>query len=151
MIRMKKKIKVITKDLKVKDVSLGYYRNYLAPQGLVRVATKEAIKNLEMKKKILEEERQKKIAEYQKKAKDLEKTSLEFKAEASVGGKLFGSITAKDVEKELKDKNFGDVTVEMKEPIKEVGDHEIVVDFGEGVKSKVKVSVKKTTTRSTSQ
>lgn len=144
---MKKKIKVIfIKDVPgtaykydVKDVSLGYFRNYLAPQGLAKVATNEALADLEKKRAQIEEEKKKRIEEFKQKAAQLEGMVLEFKERAEEG-KLFGSVSNYDVEKALQEKGFEGITVSM-EPIKQVGEYEAEVNFGEGIKASIKVKV----------
>lgn len=95
---------ILLKDVKAQgkkgdliDVSDGYANNFLLKKGLAMLATKQAINELEGKKgaemfhKNMEEQKAKNIAD---RLKDI-KVSL--KAKAGKEGKLFGSVTSKDV------------------------------------------------------
>lgn len=100
---------ILTQDVKAQgkkgdliDVSVGYANNFLLPKGLAVPATKQAINELEGKKgaeqyrKNMEEQKAQNIAD---RLKDIKVT---FKAKAGKEGKLFGSITSKDVAEALK-------------------------------------------------
>ena len=82
----------------------GYVRNFLFPKNLVIEATEGNLKVLKDKKK---SEENKKKAEYEKALKlkeTIEKVDIEIKRKAGEGGKLFGSITSKDIAEVLKSK-----------------------------------------------
>lgn len=100
---------ILTKDVKAQgkkgdliNVSDGYATNFLIPKGLAIPATKQAINELEGKKgaeqyrKNLEEQKAQNIADRLKEIK------VSLKARAGKEGKLFGSITSKDVAEALK-------------------------------------------------
>ncbi len=83
------------------NVSDGYARNFLLPKGLAQEATKQNLNVLEGKRgaeqyrKNLEEEKARNIAE---RMKDI---TVNMTAKAGTGGRLFGSITSKEIAKEL--------------------------------------------------
>ena len=84
--------------VKVKD---GYARNYLIPKKKVLRASKENLKVFEEKKSVIEaEEKKRKIKseEIAKKIKDLEVIIIRNAAE---NGQLYGSVTSKDIVKEI--------------------------------------------------
>ena len=145
----KKRIKIILSqdipgiggNLDVKEVSLGYFRNYLLPNHLADIATEKKIQELEESKAKVEEKRKEKAKELEVSVKKLAKITLTFKAKASDKGKVFGSITSKDIETELAEKGFSDLSVELKNPLKEAGERMVELDFGDGVKGSVKVIV----------
>lgn len=100
---------ILTQDVKSQgkkgdliDVSEGYANNFLLPKGMAKIATKQALNELEGKKgaeqyrKNMEEQKAKNIAERMKDIK------VSFKAKAGKEGKLFGSITSKDIAEALK-------------------------------------------------
>jgi len=73
----------------------------------------------------------------------LSKVELQFTARAGEGGKLFGSITNQDIEKELREKGF-DVDrrrIKLDEPIKSVGDHKVTVTLAAGVPCEISVQI----------
>jgi len=127
----------------VKDVSEGYARNYLFPKKLAVEASKGNMKQLELKKKgeekRAEEERQQ--AELLK--NEIEKLTIELKAKSGEGGRLFGSITSKQIAQVLKKKKI-DVDkrkIELDEPIRTLGYTDVPVKLHPQVTAKVKVHV----------
>ena len=67
----------------------------------------------------------------------MQEKNIEINAKAGENGKLFGSVTSDDVAKELKlDKKLLDM-----EPIKEIGEHNVLINLGHEVKAKVKIVV----------
>lgn len=138
---MKKRVTVIFRDFEIKDVPLGYFRNHLLPNGLAEIATKELLQKLEEQKAREETECKARVAELEKRAKELEKVTIAFKAKAGKGGSMFGSVTAKDIETELHEKGFKDMTVLLEQPLKELGGHKVEIDFGEGVKGIVVIKI----------
>jgi len=116
-----------------KKVKPGFARNFLLPRGLAvtaeSVRAKEIISAEEMKKqeKVQKDENIDKIITQNK---DLE---ISFRQTASEEGKLFGSVTAKEIKEAVK-KKIG-IKVDSIEPnsaIKEIGDHQIIVKFKGG-------------------
>ena len=89
--------------VKVKD---GYARNYLIPQGYALVANEKSVKQLEFNKRMIE----KKINSELAKANDLASrlAACEIKISKKVGdeGKLFGSVTSREIGDALKEKGF---------------------------------------------
>lgn len=80
----------------------GYARNYLLPRELAIEATKGNMKTLKEQRKV---EQSKKEEEYEKALnlkKKLDETGVKIKGKAGEGGKLFGSITSKDISEALK-------------------------------------------------
>ena len=126
--------------VKVRD---GYARNYLFPRGLAVLADKRNLRELEHQKRVVEEKRQRVAATAQEVAKKMAAVDLQFAARAGDGGKLFGSITNQDIEKQLRDKGF-DVErrrIKLDEPIKSVGAHKVVVTLAAGVPCEITVEV----------
>ncbi len=84
------------------NASDGYARNYLLPKGLAIVADKSAVSEMESKQSAAafhKEQEKKQAMELADKIKDV---VVCFTAKAGENGKLFGSITAKDVAEQLK-------------------------------------------------
>ena len=101
---------ILTQDVKAQgkkgdliNVSDGYANNFLLKKGLAKVATKQAINELEGKKgaeeyrRNQEEEKAKNIADRMK------EFTVKLTAKSGKEGKLFGSITSKDVAQALKE------------------------------------------------
>ncbi len=126
------------------NVSDGYGRNYLLPHKLAIEADAKAInemKNAELSKQYKIEQEKLKAAEDAEKLKDC---TLTVTAKAGKGGKLFGSVTSKEIAAELK-KNFGiDIDKRKIVPesdIKAFGVYNCEVKLYAGISAKIKVMV----------
>ena len=83
------------------EVSDGYARNFLLPKNLAIPATKENINVLKGQQESREYRQQKELEEAQETAKKINEISVLLKAKAGDNGKLFGSITSKEVSEAL--------------------------------------------------
>ncbi len=126
--------------VKVRD---GYARNYLFPRGLAVLANKRSVRELEHQKRVIEEKRQRVAASTQEIANKISQVDVSFTARAGAGGKLFGSITNQDIEKELLEKGFevDRRRIKLEEPIKSVGEHKVTVALAAGVPAVITVKV----------
>ena len=95
---------ILTQDVKgqgkkgqMVKVSDGYARNYLLPKGLATEATKSNINVLKGKQESLEFKIKTETEEAQKIAEKMKEIVVKIKAKAGSNGKLFGSVTSKDV------------------------------------------------------
>src|SRR5699024_8406429 len=80
----------------------GYARNYLLPKEIAIEATEGNLKTLKEKKKIEKKKREEEYNKALELKKKLDETSVVIKGKAGEGGKLFGSITSKDISAALK-------------------------------------------------
>ena len=113
----------------VVKVKAGFGRNYLLPQGKAMLATASRVKEVEHKRRVIEEIQKKAIAGFQQTARAVAAVDLTFPMQASPEGKLFGSVTNADVAARL---GAAGIEVERRkivipEPIKTVGDHPITI------------------------
>jgi len=128
----------------IKEVSKGYARNYLLPQGLALLATPTAEKQAKLS---LEKEKHKETsdrAKLEKLAEQIEGTEIHFQARMGAGERLFGSITAADIAEELsrvKDCVIDKRSIEIDKPLREAGGYEIVVRMSQGLRPKIIVVV----------
>jgi large subunit ribosomal protein L9 len=121
----------------------GYARNYLLPRGLVLVANKKNLKSYEHQKKVVSEQKQKFVRAAQSMAEQLAAVSLVIPMKVGEEGRLFGSVTNIQIEKALKAKGL-DVDrrkINLSEPIKSSGDHEVPIRLSADVTVPLKVSV----------
>ena len=126
------------------NVSDGYGRNYLLPHKLAVEADAKAINEM----KNAEQSRQYKIEQEKAKAKDnadkLSNQTLTISGKAGKGGKLFGSVTSKEVAAELKRKYGVDIDkrkVILESDIKTFGTYNCEVKLYTGISAKLKVMV----------
>ena len=134
-----KEIKGVGKKLDVKNVSDGYARNFLFPQGLAKIATEETVKNLEAQKAATVKEEEKVKNELIALSKVLENKEFEFKVKTGEKGEVFGSVTKNDIEKSISAPE--DIEVLLDKPIKKLGEHRVEVNLGKGIKANLKINV----------
>jgi large subunit ribosomal protein L9 len=90
-------VKDLGKKEQLVNVSDGYARNYLFPKKLAVEATSGKLKELEQKKNSEMKKKDKEKQAARELADKLNKSEISFKVKAGENGKLFGSITSKDV------------------------------------------------------
>ena len=130
--------------VKVKD---GYARNYLIPKKKVLRANKENLKVFDEKKSVIdaeEKKRKEKSEEIAKKIKNLEIIIIRNSAE---NGQLYGSVTSKDIVKEILLLNKIELLneqINLKKTLKSIGVHEVEISVYTDLKIKILVVVAKT-------
>ncbi|HHY99502.1 MAG TPA: 50S ribosomal protein L9 [Sedimentibacter sp.] len=137
-------IKNIGKKGQIINAKDGYARNYLIPKKLAIEATEANIRNLEAEKRRKEEKEKELLQEARSLEEELMKKTIVIKAKTGEHGKLFGSITTKEIadvlEKEHKiaiDKKKFD----LEEPIKSVGEYKVRIKLHPQVNAELKVIV----------
>ena len=125
-------IVILNKDVKgtgkagdVVKVSDGYARNMLIPRGLATEATQGNIRHLEKQKAIAAEKKAEEKAQAQQQAEKIQKVSVLIKTKAGKGGKIFGSITSKDISEALREQHGIDIDkkkFQMDAPLKQTGE-----------------------------
>lgn len=121
----------------------GYARNYLLPRGLVLVANKKNLRTYEHQKKVVADQKQKIVRGAQSVAEELAGVSVVIPMKTGEEGRLFGSVTNIQIEKALKAKGL-DVDrrkIQLSEPIKTAGDHEVAIRLSADLTVPLKVSV----------
>ncbi len=97
-----KDVKGKGKKGEVKNVADGYAHNFLIKQGLAVEASNSNISSLNAQKKKQEQEAIEELEQMQQLKVDLEKLTVEIQAKSGEGGRLFGSVTSKQIADELK-------------------------------------------------
>ena len=142
---LKKDVKGTGKAGDVVKVSDGYARNLLLPKGLAEEATKNNVHSLEKARAKREEEEAQARAEAEKQAEEMKKMRVTIVTKAGEGGKLFGSITTKDIAEALKEQcgiNVDKRIVVLDQPIKEVGVTRVKVKIYPEITGTIAVEVK---------
>jgi len=114
----------------VVDVADGYARNYLMPRGLAVQATKGGVKHVESLKRSHSTRVNAAKADAEQVAQRLTASPITVAAHAGEEGRLFGSVTPSDVAEALEAQTGVRVDrhdVQMDEPIRSVGAHEVRV------------------------
>jgi large subunit ribosomal protein L9 len=128
----------------IKEVSKGYAKNFLLPQGLALVATPMVMKQVESR---LQKERKEEITNRDKLvelAQQIEGREICLKARAGTGERLFGSITAADIAEELS-RATGSVVdkkkIDIEKPLRQAGSYEVTVKLASDLKPQITVVI----------
>ena len=137
-------VKNIGKKGEIINAKDGYARNYLFPKKLAIEATEANLRSLEAAKTRKEEKENELLQEAKALEEELQKKTIVIKAKTGEQGKLFGSITTKEIadilEKDHKisiDKKKFD----LEEPIKTVGEYKVKIKLHPQVSAELKVIV----------
>jgi large subunit ribosomal protein L9 len=128
----------------IKEVAPGFARNFLFPQGLaVNFSSPKAsliLAQMEKKRK----EREAEILAAKEQIKKLEGLVIEIAAKVGSKGKMFGSVTAEDIAKEVNKKSkieIGKSQVLLEAPIKKLGEYKIKIRLAAGVETLVNLKL----------
>ncbi|EMR05544.1 hypothetical protein C772_02516 [Bhargavaea cecembensis DSE10] len=92
-----KDVKGKAKKGEIKEVSIGYAQNFLFKNNVAVEATPANLSKLEGQKKRAEKDAAQELAEAKELQEKLEQLTVELKAKSGEGGRLFGSITSKQI------------------------------------------------------
>lgn len=142
---------ILTRDVKgqgkkgqMVNVSDGYARNYLFPRGLAEPATKSNINVMKGKQESLEYKKKVELEEANAIAEKMKEIKVVLKAKAGENGKLFGSVTSKDVAEALTSQHHIKLDKKkfvMPDGIKTLGTTTVDVKIYTGVVGKLNVVV----------
>jgi len=124
-------------------VKPGYARNYLVPRCLAVEANTRNVKAYEHQKRQLERKAQKVAQDAEALKLRIEAVKCVFAHRAGEEGKLFGSVTSMEIGEKLAAAGveIDRKKIQLAEPIKTLGDHQVSVKLAAGVIATIKVSV----------
>jgi large subunit ribosomal protein L9 len=127
----------------VVDVTEGYARNYLLPQGLAKVATDGNIRSIAQEKAKRAEQRLQERRRIEKAVAAVNGAEAVLAARANEQGVLFGSISETMIGANLRSQGFevADEIIKLPEHIKNLGTHEVTLRFTEDLTATVRVTV----------
>jgi len=126
------------------DVSPGYLRNYLVPRKLAQPATKGSLEEAQRRREAADRAEAEAAERAQETAALLSKTVLTIHHRAGEDGKLFGSVTGKDIAdaiREARDLRIDRRKVRLEQPIHEIGTYMVDVELAGGTTASVKTIV----------
>ena len=129
----------------VVEVKPGYARNYLMPQKLAILFTKQQKKSIEEAQRVEERKLEREKSQLESVLKQVEDLSLSLKMQSEEDSKLFGSVTKLDIVKLLKengitvDKKY----VDLSSPIKTLGEHKVNIVFTKEMSASFTLTVEK--------
>lgn len=128
----------------VKQVAPGYFRNFLLPRGLAVEATAGQLKQLDthssVKAGAIDKARQRSSAV----ADQLSSITLRIPVKLGEQGRLYGSVTNKDIAEALSEQAGLSVDrhkIDLKEPLKSIGVHSVPIKLEHGVDAQANVEL----------
>ena len=126
------------------DVSPGYLRNYLLPRKLAQPATAGALEEAHRRQEAAERAAREAAEKAEDTAALLSKTVLTIGHRAGEDGRLYGSVTTKEIADSIAEARGLRVDrkkIRLDEPIREVGTYLVEIDLGGGATARVKTIV----------
>ena len=126
------------------NVNDGYAINFLIPKGMAMEVSATAVNEMKMRQNAEKSRKENELANAKKIQGKINDISLTFISKAGENGKLFGSITSKDISEKLEKEHKISIDkrkINLPEAIKALGTHEIEIKLHQGVSSTLKVIV----------
>jgi large subunit ribosomal protein L9 len=129
----------------VVEVKSGYARNYLMPQKLAILFTKQQQKSIEESRRVEEIKLDREKDQLESVLKQVEDLSLSLKMQSEEDSKLFGSVTKLDIVKLLEESgiNVDKKYVDLSSPIKTLGEHKFNIVFTKEISGSFTLTVEK--------
>ncbi len=137
-------IKGVGKKDEIINASDGYARNFLFPKKLAVEANAENMSKLNNKKESANYKKEVEKQNAEELAKKLKGIMLKIRVKAGENGKIFGGVTAKEISDNLKIQYNFEVDkkkIDLKEPIKTLGEFNVDIKLFEGVVANLRINV----------
>ena len=139
-------IKGLGKKNDIKNISDGYGRNFLIPKKLAKIATDREAREIKQLKEAKEGQKEELVNRLKLLSEEINETQLIFYPKIGKNKEIYSSVTKEDIKSALaekfiqenKDKIFENTEIELKKPIRNIGEHVIDADLGFGIKAKIK-------------
>lgn len=141
---LKEDVERLGKAGEVKEVSGGYFRNFLLPNKLAIEATPANLKQLEKIKEMLRKKEEKKRLEYLALKEKLEKITLVVPKKTGEEGKIFGSVTKEEIQSLLKENYNIEIEkkkIEIPPDIRSTGIHKINIKISSDIKANMEINI----------
>ena len=124
-------------------MSDGYAKNFLLKKGLAEPASSVAVNSLKLQKEAEARRRAEEIKEIKALAARIDKTEIRLSIKCGEHGKVFGSVTSKEIAGTLEEMGFAvdKKKIILKDPIKTIGAFPVEIRLMEGVSAKIIVNV----------
>lgn len=128
----------------VVEVKAGYGRNYLVPRSLAMPWTRGSEKQIELIKRARAAREIRSLDDAREAASRLSGIKVRLQTRAGTGGRLFGSISTADIAEAVRSAGGPDLDkrkIEVKNPIKTIGSHQVAVRLHPEVSAKLEIEV----------
>lgn len=140
---LKEDISTLGKAGDLVEVARGYGRNYLIPRGKAVEATQQHQKQVEEQRRLILKRKAKELEGARRLAEQIGALTLELPRKVVEEGKLYGSVSAKDLVEKLAEFNIsvGRKQILLEDPIRSIGDYQVQIKLDPEVTAVLKVSV----------
>ncbi len=137
-----KNVDKLGRQAEIKDVSVGYARNYLFPRGLADMATPDLIAQLERRKEKQVREAEKDLLRIERLAEEVDGKEFEMTAKASETGSLYAAITKSAMCRVLEQHGY-EIPKEYIaiDQIKTIGEHKVPIRFPHGIEASISLLI----------
>jgi len=128
----------------VVQVSDGYARNFLLPRNLAAEASEARLRDLEQKNELARKRQEKEEEKAVRIREKIHGQTVVVQAKCGEGGKLFGAVTSKEIADAVNDRFKVDIDkkrVEIKEPIRHLGDYPVRIKIHQKAQADITVRV----------
>lgn len=138
-----KDVENIGEKYEIKEVKNGYARNFLVPENLAKPATRQNLKWLENEKEIIKKEVEEDLKRAQEVASKIDGLELNIAVKIGDNDQLFESVNGSKISEKLMEMGFNvrKSKINLKEPIKELGEFPVKVNLDHNLEAEIKVIV----------
>ena len=137
-------VKKVGKKGDLVTLSEGYARNFILPKKLGTIATNAAKNEIKLKAKSDEKKIENQLQEAKKLGEELKQKGIELKVKSGDGGRLFGSVTSKEIAKAIGEQlniKIDKKKIQLSDPIKTLGNHTLAIKIHPKVTGEITVKV----------
>lgn len=136
-------IKNLGKKYEIKEVKDGYARNFLFPQGKAKPATRENMTWLKIQKEKKAKEAEESLKKTQELVSKIDGQEIIIPVKIGKKGELFEKVSQQKIVEKLKELGFEikKKQINLKEPIKELGEFPVKISFDHGLEAEIIVIV----------
>ncbi len=128
----------------IKEVSEGYGRNYLLPRGLAVIATDKMVAAAQREQRLQAQKAERLREQSEHLAELLRQKTVRFTAKAGETGRLYGSITSKDIAQALAKQLDVAITkrqILLDQPLRDLGEHWVDLKLQGGVRAQARIVI----------
>jgi len=133
----------VGKKYEVKEVKDGYARNFLIPNNLAKIATREVLKWLEVQKEIEEKKAEEELKKIQELASKIDGVEIIISVKIGDKEQLFEKITPQKISEKLKELGFEihKNQINLPQPIEELGEFPVKIKFEHNLEPEITIIV----------
>ena len=124
----------------IKEVSDGFARNFLLPKKLAQVVTPNILNDINNKKKAEEHKKQQELDQANQDRALLDGQAYVVRAKSGSGGRLFGSVTTREIAEAIKNKSGIEIdrrNIVLENDIKQYGSYEVIIKIHTGITARI--------------